>query len=68
MYPFLGSSFKTINVLILSQTSSQTPADDNMDNDFCANDWIIKAKEPQVLDDVAVSLCTYIGMIGRAEV
>lgn len=39
-----------------SHTTIQTPADDDLDDDFEANDWIIGDSEPQVLDDETVPL------------
>lgn len=57
-FSLLGNSFETFYVLIRSHTTSQTPVDDNLNNGFNANDWMIAAKESQVLDDLNVSLST----------
>lgn len=57
-YPFLDNVFKTINVLTRSLYASHSSADDSLDNDFEANDWIIKVNQPQALDDLAVLFST----------
>lgn len=53
---FWCNSFETIKVLTRFPTTSHTTVNDNLDDDFNANDSIIKACEPRALHDLAASL------------
>lgn len=52
---FSDNSLEIIKVHTRSHTASPTPFDENLHDDFNTNDWIIKAKERQALDELAVS-------------
>lgn len=55
MPPF-GNLFETINMLTWCHTISHNSADDNLDDDFSSNDWIMDADEPQACNDLAAPL------------
>lgn len=43
-------------MLTQSHTAIRTPVDDNLDDNFNESNWIIRFKEPQALNDLAISL------------
>lgn len=54
-----GTSFsdnvsKNIAILTRSHTAGHTFVDENLDNDIDANDWTIKAEEPQAPVDLSI--------------
>lgn len=51
---FSGSSIETINVLTPSLTASHTLVNENLNDDFNTNTWIIEVNKSQALDDLAV--------------
>lgn len=48
--------FESIYFLAQSYTASHDPVDDSLNNGFNAKDHILKAGEPQALNDLVVSL------------
>lgn len=56
--PFSLDSIEVINMYEWSHTSSHTPVDDNLNNEFVANDRIFETNELQAFDYLAVSLFT----------
>lgn len=48
------NAFETVDVFIRSQTNSQTPTNDNLDNDFRAGAWINVSDELYTLKDMTV--------------
>lgn len=54
----LDTSFGTVDVLTQSHNSSHKYTDDNEDDDFDGNHWIIEADDPQAPDDLAFQLHT----------